>query len=83
MARRRLRNNFQKWLRQVKALRRAEHIAKKAGWFTDTRGETSKNDCFQSWRLFVKRHKLAKKFLMRSAGSIDKQLANEAFSVWK
>lgn len=83
MARRRLRNNFQKWLGKVKAIRRAEHIARKADWFTDTRSSTSKNDCFQSWRLFVKKHKLAKKFLARSAGSIDKQMANQAFSIWK
>jgi hypothetical protein len=83
MARRRLRNNFQKWLGQVKAGRRSEHIARKADWFTGTRAATSTNDCYQSWRLFVKKHKLAKKFLARSAASIDKQTANEAFSIWK
>jgi len=83
MARRRLRNNFLKWLEQVKALRRVEHIGKKVGWFTETRGVTSKVDCFQSWRLYIKRYKLAKKFLTRSAASIDKQLANEGFSIWK
>lgn len=83
MAKRRLRNNYQKWLGKVKEVRRTEHIAKKASWFTDTRASTSKNDCFQSWRLFVKQHKLAKKFLARCASSIDKQMANEAFSIWK
>lgn len=83
MAKRRLRNNFQKWLGKVKAMRRAEHIEKKAFWFTNVRAGTSKHDCFQSWRLFVKQHKLAKKFLARSAASIDKQMANEAFSIWK
>jgi len=31
----------------------------------------------------VKKHKLAKKFLARGAASIDKQMANQAFSIWK
>lgn len=31
----------------------------------------------------MKQHKLAKKFLARSASSIDKHMANEAFSIWK
>ena len=83
MARRRLRNNFMKFLAKVKELRRLEHIEKKVAWFGGTRGATCKNDCFQSWRLYVKRYKLAKKFLVRSCASIDKQLANEGFSVWK
>lgn len=83
MARRRLRNNFAKWLGKVKGVARGEHIGKKAAWFTGTRAATTSNDCFQSWRLFVKQRKLAKKFVVRSAGSIDKRMANEAFSIWK
>ena len=83
MQKRRMRNNFNKWLDKVKSMRRADHIASKVQWFTNTRSNTSANDCFQSWRLYIRRYKLAKKFLMRSGSSIDKQLANEAFSVWK
>jgi hypothetical protein len=83
MARRRLRNNFMKLLSKVKELRRLEHIEKKVAWFSDTRAGATSNDCFQSWRLYVKRYKLAKKFLARSCASIDKQLTNEGFSVWK
>ena len=46
MARRRMRNNFQKWLSKVKAIRRAEHILKKADWFTETRAAATRNDVF-------------------------------------
>ena len=80
---RRLRNNFQHFLKQVKAMNRNEHINKRLDWFSGTRSRASLNDVLQSWRLFVKRHKLAKKFLIRSANTLDKQLLNEGFSVWK
>jgi hypothetical protein len=69
---RKMRNNFNKYLDKVKELRRLEHIQKKCSWFTETRGNTNLNDCFQSWRLFFKKSTLAKKFLTRSAASIDK-----------
>ena len=46
MSKRRLRNNFNKWLDKVKSLRRAEHIEKKVAWFTNTRANVSSNDCF-------------------------------------
>jgi len=61
-----------KYLDKVKELRRLEHIQKKVSWFTETRGAAGTNDCFQSWRLYVRKTKLAKKFLTRSAASIDK-----------
>jgi len=83
MQKRRLRNNFVKYLAKVKELRRLEHIMKRVSWFSDTRSATSKNDCYQSWRLFIRQHKLAKKFLVRSSNSLDKQLANDGFSKWK
>ena len=31
----------------------------------------------------MKKHKLAKKFLMRASNGLDKQLVNEGFSIWK
>lgn len=83
MARRRLRNNFNKYHRKVKELRRFDHIIKRVQWFGETRSRTTKNDCYQSWRLYIKRYKLAKKFILRSSNSLDKQLVNEGFSVWK
>lgn len=46
MARRRLRNNFMKYLGKVKELRRLEHINKKVSWFSDKGASTTKNDCF-------------------------------------
>ena len=45
-ARRRLRNNFVKYLSKVKELRRLEHIQKKVTWFSETRAGTCRNDCF-------------------------------------
>lgn len=61
MKRRKLRNNFNKLLKKVKALRREDHIEKRVAWFTETREKATKNDCYQSWRLFTGKIKLAKK----------------------
>lgn len=83
MAKRRLKNNFKKWLAKCKEMKRQDHIAKKAAWFTNTRSATSLKDCYMSWILFVKKIKMAKKFIARSGNSIDKRMANEAFSKWK
>ena len=83
MARRRLRNNFHKYHRKVKELKRYDHIIKRVQWFNETRSATTMNDCYQSWRLYIKRYKLAKKFILRSSNSLDKQLVNEGFSIWK
>lgn len=83
MAKRRLRNNFQKYLAKVREVKRLEHIQKRVAWFNQTRDGTTTNDCYQSWKLYIKRHKLAKKFIVRSSNSLDKQLINEGFSIWK
>jgi hypothetical protein len=83
MYRRRLRNNFNKLKKQVKALQRVEHIQKRVAWFIGVRQSASKNDCYQSWRLWVKNWRLAKKFLMRSSNGLDKHLVNEGFGIWK
>lgn len=80
---RRLRNNFNKLKRQVKAMQRVDHINKRVAWFMGVRASASKNDCYQSWRLWMKKYKLAKKFLMRASNGLDKQLVNEGFSIWK
>lgn len=47
------------------------------------RSAATKNDCYQSWRLWMRKFKLAKKFLMRASNGLDKQLVNEGFSIWK
>ena len=70
--RRRLRNNFNKLKKQIKAIQRAEHIQKRVAWFMGVRGSAAKNDCYQSWRLWMKKIKLAKKFLMRASNGLDK-----------
>ena len=72
-----------KYLHQVNQTKRLEHVVNRLDWFTNMRNSRVKNDVYQSLKLFVRRHIMAKKFLQRSANSIDKQLANEAFSVWK
>ena len=46
MQKRKMRNNFNKYLDKVKELRRLEHIQKKSKWFTEVRGTTCLNDCF-------------------------------------
>ena len=83
MAKRRLRNNFNKYLAKVREVKRLEHIQKRVTWFNQTRNAATINDCYQSWKLYIKRHKLAKKFIVRSSNSLDKQLINEGFSIWK
>ena len=83
MQKRRLRNNFQKYLQKVKEQRRLEHVQKKFSWFSETRAAASKNDCYQSWKLFIKKQRTAKKFLTRSSNGVDKQRLNEGFSIWK
>jgi hypothetical protein len=55
MQKRRLRNNFHKFLNKVKEQRRLEHVQKKFSWFSETRAGSSKNDCYQSWKLFIKK----------------------------
>lgn len=80
---RRLRNNFHKYLGKVKEQKRLEHVQKKLSWFSSTRAGSMTNDCYQSWREYVRRHKLAKKFLIRSSNGLDRQLLNEGFSIWK
>jgi hypothetical protein len=61
--RRKLRNNFNKLLLKTKALRRVDHIEKRVAWFCETRANATKNDCYQSWILFTRKMKLAKKFI--------------------
>ena len=83
MEKRRLRNNFMRYLAKVKELRRLEHINKRVSWFSDTRSATATNDVFQSWRLYVKQNQTAKRFLVRASNTLDKQLVNDGFSKWK
>lgn len=80
---RKLRNNFNKYLAKTKELRRVENVRKRCDWFVQTRSKQSQHDCYQSWRLYIKRQKLAKKVLVRSCQSLDKQLVNEGFNKWK
>lgn len=82
-ARRRLRNAFNKYRYKVRMANREVHILQRVDWFIGTRHASLKNDVYQSLRLFCKKSIVSKKFLRRVTNSIDKQLKNEAFSVWK
>lgn len=72
MTRRRLRNNFNRYHHKVKELKRLEHIEKRVAWFNETRNNNTKLDSYQSWKLYIKQYKLAKKFILRSSNSLDK-----------
>ncbi len=45
---------------------------KRVDWFCEKKDSIQKNDVFQGMKLFTKRHKLAKKFLLRSSNGLDK-----------
>lgn len=78
-----LKNNFYRYRDQVQKCKRGEQVNKRMDWFTATRSQTLTSDLFQTWKLYVKQYKMAKKLLMRSANDLDKQLANEGFNKWK
>ena len=40
-------------------------------------------DCFGQWTMFIRRFKLATKFLKRSNNGIEQSMKNEAFTNWK
>lgn len=46
MARRRLRNNFHKYLAKVREAKRLEHIENRVTWFNKTRNAATTNDCY-------------------------------------
>ena len=81
--RRRLRNAFNKYKKKVGEIKRAEHIATKEKWFASIRNRHSIDECFSTWKEYIKQYKLAKKFLIRSIKGVDKSLMNDAIEKWK
>ena len=81
--RHRTRNNFNKFLAQATAAKRKEFIDKKCEWFEQQRKQTTTRDCWCSWLLFVRRFKLAKKFLDRGASGIQRNQKFVAMANWK
>ncbi|CDW85127.1 UNKNOWN [Stylonychia lemnae] len=83
LAKRKLRNGFNRYKEKVKELRRLEYIAKKVDWFEGIRSNKSLQECMNDWKVFVKRQISAKKFLVRSIKGIDNLIVNNAFGTWK
>lgn len=70
--RHRSRNNFLKFKAQCDAEKRKEFIDKKCEWFEQQRKSTTTKDCWCSWLMFIRRFKLAKKFLDRAQNGIHR-----------
>ena len=63
--------------------KRLDYIKGKVEWFGNVRDHKSIDECWASWKEYVKRQQNAKKFLLRSIKGIDKVMKNESFSQWK
>ena len=81
--RRRLRNAFNKYRRQVRLDKRQEYVHGKMLWFHNVRASKTLQTCLKDWRAFIKRWKAARTFLFRSVRGVDKSIANDAFTLWK
>ena len=64
--RHRLRNNFIKFRAKAAERKRLEFIRAKCEWFEQQRRSVTKRDCWYSWLMYIRRFKLAKKFLDRA-----------------
>jgi len=83
MRRHKLRQGFQKFKKQVGEAKRVEYIDNKVDWFEAIRSRKAYENCFDAWKSYIRRYKMARKFLLRGIKGVDKQMANEAFSTWK
>lgn len=81
--RHRTRNNFHKFKAQSDAARRKEFIDKKCEWFEQQRRQSTTRDCWCSWLMFIRRFKLAKRFLDRAENGIQRNLKFAALANWK
>ena len=61
-----------KFRAQALALKRKEYIDKKCEWFNQQRKHVTIRDVWYSWVMFIRRFKLAKKFLKRADNGIDR-----------
>jgi len=58
-----MRSGFAKWRLNATAKRREDYIDKKRIWFLTQRQKLTKKDVWFSWLQFIRRYKLAKKFV--------------------
>jgi len=79
----RTRNNFIKLRSYCAAKKRAELIERKCKWFDDQRKHVLSRDVWYSWLMFVRRFKLAKKFLQRADNGMDRNQKFKAFAIFK
>lgn len=61
--RRRLRNAFNKYLKNVKEVKRQDYVHGKMLWFHNVRTSKTLQVCVKSWKQFVKRWRASKTFL--------------------
>lgn len=78
-----IRNNFNKLRVKCAQKKRQEFIERKEKWFELQRQSLLKRDVWQSWLLFVKNFKLAKKFLGRAQNGMDRNQKFNALATWK
>lgn len=81
--RRKLRNAFNKYRKQVQQEKRLAYIKNKVDWFGNVRDRKTLENCIDAWKAYISRYQRAKTFLMRSIRGVDKLISNEAFSLWK
>lgn len=81
--RRKLRNSFNKFLKQVEEAKRLEYINTRVRWFDYVRNRSSTNSCFDAWKKYIKQYVQAKKFFTRSIKGVDRSIKNDAMDKWK
>ena len=59
----RLKSNFQKLRSQVQKIKKAEYASIQIDCFTNNRHMRIKHDCYESWKLYVKKYMMAKRFI--------------------
>ena len=64
-------------------MKRAEYVTSKVEWFGAVRDRQVLDKCYDTWKCYIRRYKMAKTFLARSTRGVDKLMTNEAFSLWK
>ena len=81
--RHRLRNNFLKFRKQAAAAKRHEFVEKKCDWFEAQRQHLTKREVWQSWLMFMRSFKLAKKFLNRANKGVERNRKFDVMARWK
>lgn len=81
--RRKLRNAFNKYKKQIKDDKRLEHIKNKSDWLNQVRTSATLANVWDAWKHYIKVWKTARNFLKRSINDVDKSIKNDAFGTWK